>query len=122
MNVYRALCQNRCRIRRVLMNILPIFDELMDEMYKKFESLPRSPENGSDAASKGIYRPLLDPLRYDSHVALTENSLLAVTRLQALRVMQWIVQLGFEHNIYQAYELPDMYRVLALVCGNAANI
>ncbi|KAI9718854.1 MAG: hypothetical protein M1828_006543 [Chrysothrix sp. TS-e1954] len=121
-NVFRALCQNRCRIRRFLTNILPEFDDLSAEMMQAFATLPGHAEGASEKPLKRVYHPLPDPAKINDHISLTENALLAVTRLQSLRVIQWMIQLGFEQDIYQPHELSNLYHVFSLACGSAADV
>ena len=107
-------------MRRFLTNILPEFDDLGAEMTKAFASLPGHHANQTD--STGQYHALLDASRINDHSQLTENALLAVTRMSVLKIIQWIIQLGLEHDIYQPHEFSDLYHVMSLACGHAADI
>lgn len=80
LDVLRALCQNHCRMRRCLVNCLPGFDKLAD-----------ADVHGEDA------------------LAYLEHALHDAATLRKWHTATLITQLGFEHDLYQAYELPAVH-------------
>ena len=98
LNLYRMVCQNRCRIRRTFTQAIPILDELEtiaqttdQELRKSTTSLTRNINNKTST---------LEPLT-------------CWTKFHKLRIMAWTVQLGFETDIYCPDELGSMYWLLA---------
>ncbi|KAK5009928.1 hypothetical protein LTR28_012695 [Elasticomyces elasticus] len=99
--MYEALCQNRCRIRRCLTHIIGEFDSLQNEaksIDRKVHTITtpessqgRWPENDSNY-------PLHSWVSHHKH-----------------DMIQWVLQLGFEHDIYEPNELGIMYGVLSQV-------
>lgn len=104
LNLYRMVCQNRCRIRRTFTQAIPIFDGLEQEAEKVDSEL----EKHSASMANKIKDPQtgrwskLDPLATWCYINL-------------LRILAWTVQLGFETNIYLPDELARMYRFLSLL-------
>ncbi|KAF2491857.1 Mak10-domain-containing protein [Lophium mytilinum] len=88
---WTALCQNRCRMRRMLCHSLLAFDQLQ-----------------SDAS---ILDDELQALTSD----LQQYPLTTWVYHLKLRQMEWIIQLGFEQDIYLPDELAGMYLFLAKV-------
>ncbi|KAI5358003.1 Putative alpha-acetyltransferase 35, NatC auxiliary subunit [Septoria linicola] len=99
LNIYRMLCQNRDRMRRLITQAIPIFDELevlaleYDDHIMKTDS-PRF----TTAAKSEVYYPLW-----------------MWTRIHKLRLVQWAIQLGFETDLYQDVGVQQMYDVLASI-------
>ncbi|KAF2397061.1 Mak10-domain-containing protein [Trichodelitschia bisporula] len=87
---FRALCSNRCRLRRNLRHVANALDDLQ-----------RNEAPRLDAALAEL-TPLTPP-----------SPLTSWTYLLKLKTMQWIVQLGFELDIYLPDEMAGMYWFLA---------
>jgi hypothetical protein len=101
LDIFRAICQNRCRIRRTLCHSIQdwetvqvdaeeIDQELLPYVQDTAVSWPRS-------SSPPAPRLALSSWAY----------------LYKLRLMEWIVQLGFELDIYAPDELAGMYWYLS---------
>ena len=100
LNLYRMVCQNRCRIRRNFTQAITIFVKIETEAKKADERFDR-----------------VDPhpeLRFVVGVDKTSQLgyLASWTRLQTLQLMCWSIQLGFETEIYLPDELCMMYWLL----------
>lgn len=98
LNMYRMVCQNRCRMRRTFTQALPIFDELETAAHEVDEQLneivvPRLVQDMSGAFQK--------------HCPLS-----TWTRIHKLQIMIWVLQLGFETDLYLPYELREVFTVL----------
>ena len=107
LNLYRMVCQNRCRIRRTFTQAIPILEELEtvamrtdEELCKHAISLTRTVSGFND---------FLSPL-------------LSWTKFHKLRIMAWTVQLGFETEIYCPDELGSMYWFLAHLSNERATL
>lgn len=103
LNLYRMVCQNRCRIRRTFTQAIPLLEGLQQEAMNidaDIVKIRASLKNGSDS---------------DASPHAT-NMLPAWVRYHKLQVMEWTVQLGFETDIYLPDELPSMYFILARLC------
>lgn len=94
MDFWKALSSNRCRLRRVLTHVVLGLDELQRE--------------GDDMDS------ILESYVEDVETIM-EDGLFKWAYHQKLRVMEWIVQLGFELDIYLSDELAGMYWLLASI-------
>lgn len=98
LNIYRMVCQNRCRMRRTFTQALPILDELetaaheVDEQLSEF-IVPRLVQDMTGAFQK--------------HCPLS-----TWTRIHKLQIMIWTLQLGFETDLYLPYELREIFTVL----------
>ncbi|KAF2097503.1 Mak10-domain-containing protein [Rhizodiscina lignyota] len=101
MDFWRALTSNRCRLRRQLTHVILGLDELQREA----EDMDSMLETFVDDADSNMEEPLF---RWAYH--------------QKLRVMQWIVQLGFELDVYLTDELAGMYWVLVSITRLRINI
>ena len=95
---FRSLCQNRCRIRRTLCHVMQAFEYLQIDA----ESID------SDLQALTDQTPVFDPDL--GNQPLYHYPLSSWTYYQKLRQMEWIVQLGFEQDIYLPDELASMYR------------
>ncbi|KAK0946508.1 N-alpha-acetyltransferase, non-catalitic subunit [Friedmanniomyces endolithicus] len=96
MNLYRMVCQNRCRIRRTFTQSVAIFDSLETEAMKTDAEL--------ESITPGIVLPHEDG---SGKVAL--NPLTSWVKYHKLQTMAWTTQLGFETDIYLPHELSMMY-------------
>lgn len=100
LDVLRTFCQNRCRVRRTLCHIIRDWenlqvdaeeiDQIIQARTKERPMVQTSPVDGSPIESYSL------PLS-------------SWTYLYKLRMMEWIVQLGFELEVYQADEFAGMY-------------
>ncbi|KAF7542327.1 hypothetical protein G7Z17_g11664 [Cylindrodendrum hubeiense] len=100
LDVLRTFCQNRCRVRRTLCHIIRDWenlqvdaeeiDQIIQVRTKERPMVQESPVDGSPIESYSL------PLS-------------SWTYLYKLRMMEWIVQLGFELEVYQPDEFAGMY-------------
>lgn len=99
LNLYRMVCQNRCRIRRTFTQAIPILDALESEAGRVDEEL----------------------LKVTTSLRLPDNrpfyTLSSWAKYYKLRVMSWTIQLGIETEIYLPDELGSMYWLLAHLSG-----
>ncbi|EMC96229.1 hypothetical protein BAUCODRAFT_139082 [Baudoinia panamericana UAMH 10762] len=95
-NIYRMVCQNRCRIRRTFTQAISIWDGLETEAMRTDAELQHF------SSSLHLDNTYFDPL-------------LSWTKLYKLQIMAWTFQLGFETDIYLPDELCMMYWMLAKV-------
>ncbi|KJR85419.1 amino-acid N-acetyltransferase subunit Mak10 [Sporothrix schenckii 1099-18] len=102
LEIFRTLCQNRSRARRMMCHILHEWERVQmdaEEIDNLVEStLNEIPENSLLAGTGPGDKPL--PLS-------------SWAFLYKIRLMEWVVQLGFELEIYQADELAGMYWYLS---------
>lgn len=87
--VFQCLCQNRCRIRRSLVNVLQDFDTLLGSL--------------QDAASQ----PAADSLQQ------ARSSFARCIETQLLTIGSWTIQLALEQDLMQPHELPSSYWMLS---------
>lgn len=101
MNTYHILCLNRCRIRRSLTQLIPIFETLEIHSADYDEQLERitATQRLDTALGKGS---LLNPLR-------------TWARFYKLKIMSETVLMGFETEIYLPDEIGPMYWYLSLL-------
>jgi len=95
---FRALCSNRCRLRRTLCHVLIAMDDIQRE-------------------AEGI-----DPDIRTLSADMSDYPLATWSYHQKLRVMEWIVQLGFELDVYLPDELAGMYWWLAEITSTRAAL
>ncbi|KAK5111772.1 hypothetical protein LTR62_004692 [Meristemomyces frigidus] len=94
MNLFRIVCQNRCRMRRSLTQSVGILDRLEGAAMDADAELETiSPTEMSES---GPLCPLTCWVKY-----------------QKLQVMTWTIQLGFETDIYLPHEMGMMYWLLS---------
>lgn len=98
LNLYRMVCQNRCRIRRTFTQAIPILDAMETEAAD------------TDAQIAKVVPNLT--MQYQGKTQHL-NPLSSWSKFYKLRVMAWTVQLGFETDIYLDDELPGMYYFLS---------
>ncbi|KAK0344003.1 N-alpha-acetyltransferase, non-catalitic subunit [Friedmanniomyces endolithicus] len=96
MNLYRMVCQNRCRIRRTFTQSVAIFDSLETEAMR------------TDAELDGI-TPGIVLAGEDGPGNVTLTPLTSWVKYYKLQTMAWTIQLGFETDIYLPHELSMMY-------------
>jgi hypothetical protein len=109
LDIFRSFCQNRCRIRRTLCHSI-----------QDWEAVQMDAEEADQ---------LLQPYSEDQPVSWPRASSAPAARLPLsswaylykLRLMEWIVQLGFELDIYQPDELAGMYWYLSFLARTRAQ-
>ncbi|KAJ3555554.1 hypothetical protein NPX13_g10334 [Xylaria arbuscula] len=100
LSLFNILCQNRCRVRRMLGHHIHIWHDIEGDV-ERIESriktfLPALTEMGLYPSEEESHWPLRDWVHFFK-----------------MRQLDWIVKLGFELRIYQADEFAGMYRYLA---------
>jgi hypothetical protein len=101
LDILRTFCQNRCRVRRTLCHTIRAWDNLQADAEELDQMLQVKTQ---ELVARGqSFSP------YTSSADLQAWSLSAWTYLYKLRQMEWIVQLGFELEVYQPDELAGMY-------------
>ena len=93
LDFFRALSSNRCRLRRNLTHIAIGLENAQQELVGQLDPilLARSPDTIHQPLSTWVYH-------------------------QKLRIMEWIILLGFELDIYLPDELAGMYWYLTDLC------
>ena len=111
LDIFRAFCQNRCRVRRTLCHSIQDWEtvqidaEEIDQLLQvQLEEKPMVPET-LGSGSEPAYSLPLSSWAY----------------LYKLRLMEWIVQLGFELEVYQMDELAGMYWYLSYLAKTRAQ-
>ncbi|KAL7624768.1 N-alpha-acetyltransferase, non-catalitic subunit [Parahypoxylon ruwenzoriense] len=109
LDIFRIFCQNRCRARRMLCHSIQEWDLLQADVEETDQLLqvalderPLTLEGGN--ISLGFSLPLS-----------------SWAYLYKLRQMEWIVQLGFELEVYQTDELAGMYWYLNYLAKTRAQ-
>lgn len=101
LDIFRAICQNRCRIRRTLCHCIQDWENVQFDA-EEVDVVLASEMNEPAMAWP---RPTSPP----SH----SLSLSSWAYLYKLKLMEWIVQLGFELDVYAPDELGGMYLYLS---------
>ncbi|KAL8817087.1 MAG: hypothetical protein Q9223_004014 [Gallowayella weberi] len=105
LDIFRALCMNRSRTRRMLCHLILSWESVQVEAENLDEELRQytgeKPLTEGEPAGTEIWSFPLSSWAY----------------YYKLRQMEWIVQLGFELDIYQSNELSGMYWYLSQVAG-----
>ncbi|KAF5026088.1 hypothetical protein F66182_1810 [Fusarium sp. NRRL 66182] len=100
LDIFRTLCQNRCRVRRTLCHIIRDWENLQvdaEEIDQRIQiQLNDQPMKQLSGANTAPIETWSLPLS-------------SWTYLYKIRQMEWIVQLGFELEVYQPDELAGMY-------------
>jgi hypothetical protein len=99
-NLYRMICQNRCRIRRTFTQAIPLLHELET-------TIAAEADREIDAA---MPQKRLDT-SFGRQVDL--SPLASWSRWYKLKIMTETISLGFETDIYLDYEMSGMYQYLA---------
>ncbi|KAL1889226.1 N-alpha-acetyltransferase, non-catalitic subunit [Ceratocystis pirilliformis] len=112
LDIYRSLCQNRCRVRRTLYHVVRDWD-LLEINAIEFDSclhtLVTQPETFGLSQE-----PLAD---WNCTVYTADWQPLTLwSRLHKLKVMLYIVELGFELDVYYKHEMAAMYFYLSTLC------
>lgn len=100
LNLYRMVCQNRCRIRRTFTQAIPLLHELETTI-----ALDADREIDSAAPQKKLDTTLGQQVRL--------NPLSSWSRWYKLKIMTETISLGFETDIYLDYEMGGMYWYLS---------
>lgn len=104
LDVFRAFCQNRCRVRRTLCHAIQDWEAVQADA----EEVDQLLQIAIDEKSM-VYQPLGS----GSSSRTYSLPLSSWAYLYKLRLMEWIVQLGFELEVYQPDELAGMYWYLS---------
>ncbi|KAF4340483.1 MAK10 glucose-repressible [Fusarium beomiforme] len=106
LDIFRTFCQNRCRVRRTLCHTVKDWENLqvdaedIDQIIQvKLNENPLRQFTGANTQPIDTYSLPLSSWTY----------------LYKIRQMEWIVQLGFELEVYQPDELAGMYWYLNYV-------
>lgn len=97
LDILRTMCQNRCRIRRTLCHTIVDWDNLQldaEELDLQLREFTKE-------------EPIIDPSISTEPIYAFPLSSWAY--FYKLRQMEWIVQMGFELELYQTEELATMY-------------
>lgn len=101
LDILRTFCQNRSRVRRTLCHNVRAWDSLQGDAEELDQMLQAKTQ---ELLAKGLqFSPNTIPVEENAW------SLSAWTYLYKLRQMEWIVQLGFELEVYQPDEFAGMY-------------
>nr|XP_036586040.1 N-alpha-acetyltransferase 35, NatC auxiliary subunit [Colletotrichum truncatum]KAF6796231.1 N-alpha-acetyltransferase 35, NatC auxiliary subunit [Colletotrichum truncatum] len=107
LDILRTFCQNRCRVRRTLCHIV-----------RDWENLQFDAEDIDQIIQHQISE---QPVVYESASGPIETYSLPLSSwayLYKVKQMEWIVQLGFELEVYQPDELAGMYWYLNFLAKN----
>lgn len=118
LDIFRAFCQNRCRVRRTLCHSIQDWETVQMEAEEIDTHLQHQLEE--------------KPMPYQTALTSTPPSagseslayalpLSSWAYLYKLRLMEWIVQLGFELETYQPDELAGMYWYLSHLAKTRAQ-
>ncbi|KAI1139645.1 Mak10-domain-containing protein [Hypoxylon sp. FL0543] len=107
LDIFRIFCQNRCRVRRTLCHSIQEWDMLQADV----EEIDQLLQVALDEK----------PLTIDRGDIGFSLPLSSWAYLYKLRQMEWIVQLGFELEVYQTDELPGMYWYLNYLAKTRAQ-
>lgn len=100
LNLYRMVCQNRCRIRRTFTQSVTLLDELESRVAADADR-----EINAHVSRKRLDTPIGKMVQL--------NPLTSWSRYYKLKTMAETVALGFETDIYLDYEMGQMYSYLA---------
>lgn len=106
-DIFRILCQNRCRVRRTLCHSIQEWDILQGDV-EEIDCLLQV------CLEEQPYTNQLGHIGYSLPLS-------SWAYLYKLRQMEWIVQLGFELSIYQPDELAGMYWYLNYLAKTRAQ-
>ncbi|KAK7977699.1 hypothetical protein PG996_003751 [Apiospora saccharicola] len=107
LDLFRIFCQNRCRVRRTLCHSIQQWDHLQADVEE----------------IDGLLQVCLDEKSLTTAMGNIGHSLplSSWAYLYKLRQMEWIVQLGFELDVYQPDELAGMYWYLNYLAKTRAQ-
>jgi hypothetical protein len=109
LDILRTICQNRCRIRRTLCHTIADWDNLQLD----------AEELDQDLRQYTHEAPIVDP--EISNEPIYSFPLSSWAYFYKLRQMEWIVQMGFELEVYQPDELASMYWYLQYIAKTRAR-
>jgi N-alpha-acetyltransferase 35, NatC auxiliary subunit len=99
LDLLRTLCQNRCRVRRMLVHVVTSWDSLQVTADEADQTLQTAMKE----------QPVLLSAIGEDPTEGYGLPLSSWTYFHKLRQMEWMVQLGFELEVYQPDELAGMY-------------
>ncbi|KAM0276888.1 hypothetical protein ACHAQH_006306 [Verticillium albo-atrum] len=99
LDILRTFCQNRCRVRRTLCHIIRDWENLHFDAEDIDQILQHQTKE----------QPIVYRAADGSPIETFSLSLSSWSHLYKLKQMEWIVQLGFELEVYQTDELAGMY-------------
>ncbi len=111
-DILRAFCQNRCRVRRTLCHSIQDWETVQIDAEEIDQLLQVQLDE------KPIHYPISGPAGTEPVYSLPLSSW---AYLYKLRLMEWIVQLGFELETYQPDELAGMYWYLSYLAKTRAQ-
>ncbi|KAK3990525.1 putative MAK10 subunit [Cladorrhinum sp. PSN332] len=103
LDIFRAFCQNRCRIRRTLFHSIQDWETVQTDA----EEIDALLQHQLDE------KPLVLNEGTADEQVLCNQALASWAFYYKLRLMEWCVQLGFELEIYAPDELASMYWYLS---------
>jgi hypothetical protein len=106
-DLYRSLCSNRCRLRRNLCHVVLALEEHQSRDVR-FALFATETELGKPTNSV-LQTEQLDDILHNLSPNSPQFPLSTWTYYQKLQIMMWIIQLGFELDIYLPDELCGMY-------------
>jgi len=109
LNIYRMVCQNRCRIRRTFTQSISLLDELETRVAADADR-----EINAHVSRKRLDTPLGKKVQL--------NPLTSWSRYYKLKTMAETVALGFETDIYLDYEMGQMYSYLAKLAARRNEV
>lgn len=120
LDILRTFCQNRCRVRRTLCHTIRSWDALQADAEEIDQLLRVKTQElvaleAAQAAASGVTPGVGPAATMASSVDPSAWPLSAWTYLYKLRQMEWVVQLGFELDVYQPDEYAGMYWYLNLL-------
>lgn len=108
LNLYRMTLQNRCRMRRTFAQSIAILDSLQAEAEYLDADLHAITNTAPFRFAGGI-----EPLQF--------FPLAAWVYFHKLRVMEWMLGLGFELDVYLPDELAGMYKLIEQISATRAE-
>ena len=113
LDIFRAFCQNRCRVRRTLCHSIQDWETVQLDAGEIDQLLQVQLEE-----KPMLYKTVLVPNLTEPMYSVPLSSW---AYLYKLRLMEWIVQLGFELETYQSDELAGMYWYLSYLAKTRAQ-
>ncbi|KAK1761252.1 N-alpha-acetyltransferase 35, NatC auxiliary subunit [Echria macrotheca] len=107
LDIFKALCQNRCRVRRALCHAIQDWETVQMDAEEIDQLLQVQLEE--------------KPITYDGSTPAYSIPLSSWAYLYKVRLMEWIVQLGFELETYQPDEMAGMYWYLSYLAKTRAK-
>lgn len=116
LDIFRAFCQNRCRVRRTLCHSIQDWETVQIDAEEIDQLLQVQLDE-----KPIIYQTALMGPGASSPEPAYSLPLSSWAYLYKLRLMEWIVQLGFELETYQPTELAGMYWYLSYLAKIRAS-